>query len=614
MRKYYKMIWLSNCLFACLPTLVFFMSNEKADPPFSNNSTRNDSSGGTNFFQNQITERYVRVNPQSYLQHEGEGSSHFWLRRLGQIKSVELLLGESENSGMRRALNSYQLIFLGIGAIIGTGIFVLSGTAAAKNSGPAVTISFIIAAIAATFAAFSYSEMASMIPVSGSAYTYTYATMGEFTAWIIGWDLILEYMVGAATVGVGWSGYFVKFFAVATNVEFSPSWTEPPIKWVSTPSLAISVEQGRYFNVPGFTIIMIVTIVLCTGIRQSAWVNTGIVIIKLFVVLLFIFALCGFVEPSNYDPYIPPNTTGNWHSFGVPGVFAAATTVFFSYIGFDAVTTAALEAKNPKRDLPIGIFGSLIISTVLYIAACTVMTGAENYTELGVSTPVTVAIDAVQRRTGKRFLWLNIIVTIGAICGLTSVLLISLLAQSRVFYSMAKDGLLPSCFSRVHPRFQTPYIATLLVGTISAILAAVLPIDLLGEMTSVGTLLAFFFVHTGVIVMRLIRPDVERRFRIPGGKWLSLIVPIFGMIISILLIAVADVTTIWRLFVWMGIGWIIYFSYSIRNSALKRDPIGCFKRAHALLPETVRFDKDGIQIDQFEHNTESNRANTSGHV
>ncbi|KAI9027534.1 amino acid permease-domain-containing protein [Phycomyces nitens] len=555
--------------------------------------------------RHRITARYEAVDPHSYLQRPDEKSSKFWLRRLGQIKPVELLLGEAEIAGLNRALTSWQLIFLGIGAIIGTGIFVLSGTAAAKNAGPAITISFIIAAIASAFAAFSYSEMASMIPVAGSAYTYAYATMGEFIAWIIGWDLILEYMVGAATVGVGWSGYFVKFFAVAANSHFSPSWTEPPIKWIENPT-SISVEEGRYFNVPGFTIIMLVTIVLCIGIRESAWINSGIVIIKLLVILMFIFALCGFVQTENYHPYIPPNTTGDWHKFGTPGIFAAATTVFFSYIGFDAVTTAALEAKNPKRDLPIGIFGSLIISTVLYIATCTVMTGAANYTLLGVPTPVTVAVDQVQLHTGKNFKWLNIIVTLGALCGLTSVLLINLLAQSRVFYSMAKDGLLPAFIAKVHPRFQTPYIATLIVGTITAVLAAVLPVDLLGNMTSVGTLLAFFVVHAGVIVMRFTRPDVERRFRIPGGKYPSLLVPLCGMVVSVLLIAVAEVTTIWRLFAWMAIGWIIYFTYSIRHSTLRRNPVGRFAEARAGLAEAnhVKVDADGIQVEEYEHTPE----------
>ncbi|KAG0737185.1 hypothetical protein G6F16_007253 [Rhizopus arrhizus] len=530
----------------------------------------------TTFFES-VNARYNQVDPQSYLRQDDEGSLKFWFRRLGQIKPVELLWGEAEGTQLRRALNTFQLTAVGIGAIIGTGIFVLSGQAAANNAGPAVTISFVVAAVASAFAALSYSEMASMIPVAGSAYTYAYATMGEFVAWIIGWDLILEYMVGAATVGVGWSGYFVKFFNVASRgrIVFGENWTQPTVAWTESPP-SMSYTPGHYFNVPGFTIIMIITIILCIGIRQSAWFNVTVVGIKLLVIFIFIFGLCGYMDSDNYHPYVPQNT-GDWHYFGVSGIFAAATTVFFSYIGFDAVTTAALEAKNPQRDLPIGIIGSLTISTILYLVFCTIMTGAAKYTEFaGSSVPAVVAVEQVALRTGKDFTWLNVLVCVGAICGLTSVLLVNLLAQSRVFYSMAKDGLLPPVFAKVHPKFKTPYVATLTIGFITAVLAAVLPVDLLGNMTSVGTLLAFFVVHVGVIVMRFTRADAPRRFKIPGGKYPSLIFPLIGMFISIALIALAEVTTIWRLFVWMGIGWVIYFTYGIRNSRFRRDPVGLF--------------------------------------
>lgn len=315
---------------------------------------------------------------------------------------------------------------------------------------------------------------------------------------------------------------------------------------------------------------------LYSSIRQSAWFNTFVVSIKLLVILIFIFGLCGYMYPPNYQPYIPPNT-GDWHYFGVSGIFAAATTVFFSYIGFDAVTTAALEAKNPRRDLPVGIIGSLTISTILYLVFCTIMTGAAKYTDfLHSSVPAVVAVEQVELRTGKDFTWLNVLVCLGAVCGLTSVLLINLLGQSRVFFSMAKDGLLPQVFCKVHPKFKTPYIATLTIGFITAVLAAVLPVDLLGNMTSVGTLLAFFVVHVGVIVMRFTRPDAPRRFKIPGGKYFSLIFPLIGMFISVALIALAEVTTIWRLFIWMGIGWVVYFTYSIRHSKFNKDPVGHF--------------------------------------
>ncbi|RCH82173.1 hypothetical protein CU098_000654, partial [Rhizopus stolonifer] len=556
----------------------------------------------TTFFEN-INARYNEVTPESYLRQENESTFKFYLRRLGQIKPVELLWGEAEGTELKRALSMFQLIFVGIGAIIGTGIFVLSGKAAADNAGPAVTISFVVAAIAAAFAALSYAEMASMIPVAGSAYTYAYATMGEFVAWIIGWDLILEYMVGAATVGVGWSGYFVKFFNVASRgrIQFSESWTEPTVTWTESPA-SISYTPGHYFNVPGFVIIMIITLVLCIGIRQSAWVNTVIVTIKLVVIFIFIFGLCGFMYTPNYQPYIPPNT-GDWHKFGTSGIFAAATTVFFSYIGFDAVTTAALEAKNPQRDLPIGIIGSLTISTVLYLVFCTIMTGAAKYTEFaGSPVPAVVAVEQVALRTGKDFTWLNVLVCIGAICGLTSVLLINLLGQSRVFFSMAQDGLLPPVFCKVHPKFKTPYIATLTIGFITALLAAVLPVDLLGNMTSVGTLLAFFVVHVGVIVMRFTRPEAPRRFKIPGGRYLSLIFPLIGMFISVALIALAEVTTIWRLFIWMGIGWIIYFAYGIRYSRFRRDPVELFKQnGGSSGQESSGQESSGQEVYEYEH-------------
>ncbi|KAI9249240.1 amino acid permease-domain-containing protein [Phascolomyces articulosus] len=525
-------------------------------------------------FLHDIQSRYAKVDPTSYLRRSDESAFHYWGRRLGALKPVELLLAEYDKAELRKYLTWWQLIFIGIGSIIGTGIFVLSGQAAANNAGPAVTVSFVIAAFASAFAALSYSEMASMIPVSGSAYTYAYATMGEFVGFTIGWDLILEHLVGGATVGVGWSGYFKKFFGLF-DIYLGDSWTEPTVVWEESPA-RIYYAEGHYFNVPGFVVIMLVTILLCIGIRQASWVISIIVVIKLVVVVLFIFALCGFVDRENYDPYVPPNTSGDWHFFGAPGIFAAASTVFFAYIGFDSITTAALEAKNPKRDLPIGIIGSLVITTVLYIGFCTVMTGAAHYSELGTPTPVISAIEAVELRTEHSWLWLKVIVILGALAGLSSVLVVSVLAQTRVFYTMAKDGLLPEFFAKVHPRFKTPYRSTILVGTVMAIASAILPVDLLGNMTSVGTLLAFFIVHCGVIVLRFTRPDVERWFKIPGGKRFFIIFPLLGIVISVLLIAVAEVTTIWRLFVWMGVGWIVYFSYAIRHSKLNRDPVGRF--------------------------------------
>ncbi|KAG0170637.1 Cationic amino acid transporter-1 [Apophysomyces sp. BC1034] len=494
-------------------------------------------SGTTNTFFQNIVARY-KVDPHSYLRQPDESETHYWFRRMGHLKPVELMWSESEVAGLRRVLNAAQLVYVGIGGIIGTGIFVLSGQAAAVNAGPAITISYVIAGVAAA---------------------------------------------------VGWSGYLVRFFEVAFNVYFSKAWTQPTVVWSEVPP-AVTYDPGCYFNIPGFVVVIMATILLCLGIKEAAWVNATVVLIKIIVILLFVVSLCGFVDKSNYIPYIPPNT-GDWHFFGVPGVFAGASVVFFSYIGFDAVSTTALEAKNPRRDVPVGIIGSLGISTFLYVAVCVIMTGAAPYTELDVATPVTVAVDAVEAKTLRSWRWLNIIVALGALCGLTSVMIIYLLAQSRVFYAMGQDGLLPSWLSRIHPRFKTPYRATILVGTITAVLAAVMPIDLLGNMTSVGTLLAYFGVHIGVIVLRFTRPEVERRFRIPGGKYISLLFPIGGMAICLLLVAVAEVTTIWRLFIWMAIGWMVYFGYGIRHSRFNRDPIGRFEEAKAQRRSIFQMDE-----------------------
>ncbi|KAG0179687.1 Cationic amino acid transporter-1 [Apophysomyces sp. BC1021] len=552
-------------------------------------------SGTTNTFFQNIVARY-KVDPHSYLRQPDESETHYWFRRMGHLKPVELMWSESEVAGLRRVLNAAQLVYVGIGGIIGTGIFVLSGQAAAVNAGPAITISYVIAGVAAGFAALSYSEMASMIPVAGSAYTYCYATMVCCMDYRLGFNFGVH---GGSSdrnewgllfvVAVGWSGYLVRFFEVAFNVYFSKAWTQPTVVWSEVPP-AVTYDPGCYFNIPGFVVVIMATILLCLGIKEAAWVNATVVLIKIIVILLFVVSLCGFVDKSNYIPYIPPNT-GDWHFFGVPGVFAGASVVFFSYIGFDAVSTTALEAKNPRRDVPVGIIGSLGISTFLYVAVCVIMTGAAPYTELDVATPVTVAVDAVEAKTLRSWRWLNIIVALGALCGLTSVMIIYLLAQSRVFYAMGQDGLLPSWLSRIHPRFKTPYRATILVGTITAVLAAVMPIDLLGNMTSVGTLLAYFGVHIGVIVLRFTRPEVERRFRIPGGKYISLLFPIGGMAICLLLVAVAEVTTIWRLFIWMAIGWMVYFGYGIRHSRFNRDPIGRFEEAKAQRRSIFQMDE-----------------------
>ncbi|KAM3586503.1 hypothetical protein VKS41_001578 [Umbelopsis sp. WA50703] len=569
------------------------------------NENENENTNNTTYtygsYVETINARYNRVEPESYLRQNGEAKSHYFSRKLMAIKPYELLFAEFEGSNLNRALSRIDLIFVGIGAIIGTGIFVLSGHAAAEYAGPAVAISFIISGVAAAFAALSYSEMASMIPVSGSAYTYTYATMGEIFAWIIGWDLILEYMVGAATVAVGWSGYFVYFFKIAFDIDLGTIWTTPTLVWTEDPaSIAYNAAQGSYFNAPGAIMVLILTVLLVIGIREAAWVNNAIVAIKLVIVLLFIFSMCGFMDHDNFVPYVPPARPGDWHLYGAGGVFAAAQQVFFAYVGFDAVSTAALESKDPMRDMPIGIISSLVICTVLYVITSTIMVGAANYTLLNTTTPVSTAIYEVQVRTGQDFRWLNIIVTLGALCGLTSVMLVLMMGQPRIFHSMARDGLLPRWFGVVHPRFKTPYRPTIVAGIITALLCAALPVDLLGNMTSVGTLLAFFLVHFGVIILRFTRPDIPRGFTIPGGKWGAVGVPLVGMTISILLIAVAEVTTIWRLFVWAGIGLIVYFAYSARHSRINNDPINFFREAEQE-QEAARLEKETADIQQFDY-------------
>jgi APA family basic amino acid/polyamine antiporter len=477
-------------------------------------------------------------------------------RNLIATKSMEELKAQAENNPLKRALGKLQLIGIGIGAIIGTGIFVLTGTAAANFAGPGVVLSFLIAGLAACFAALAYSELASMIPISGSAYTYTYATMGEFIAWIIGWDLILEYLVGAATVSVGWSRYTVKFLEHISGAELEGPLTSAPVRF--NPDEQAFEVTGAYINLPAIVIVLAITALLVIGIRSSSRVNAAAVFIKIFVILLFIFACCGFVNPENYEPFVPANEGGQ--KYGAIGVFTGATTVFFAYIGFDAVSTAAQEAKNPQRDMPIGIIASLLICTALYIAVSVVLTGLAPYDTLNTAAPL---IDAIERSLD--WTWLMIIIEIGAIAGLTSVMLILLMGQPRIFYAMAADGLFPKVMAKVHPRFRTPWLTTIVTGIVCAAAGGILPIDVLGEMTSIGTLFAFVLVNIGVIILRIRRPDAERAFKIPGGY----IVPVFGAILSAGLIATATIASIERLFIWMAIGIVIYFSYGYRKSYLR---------------------------------------------
>jgi APA family basic amino acid/polyamine antiporter len=479
-------------------------------------------------------------------------------RGLFATKSVDQLRQFAESdAGLRRSLTALDLVMLGIGAIIGTGIFVLTGTAAANNAGPGVALSFIVAGVASGFAGLCYAEMASMIPVSGSAYTYAYATMGELVAWIIGWDLILEYLVASAAVSVGWSGYVVAFLHDTFGVDLPAAWTNAPVVWAEDHFQS----TGAIVNAPAAIISLVVTALLVRGIKESARFNTIIVFVKVAVVLLFIAFAAPFVKTQNWHPFVPPNT-GKFGQFGASGILRGAVKVFFAYIGFDAVSTAAQETRNPQKDLPKGILGSLAICTVLYVIVSLILTGVVSYTKLDVPHPIAVGVEA----TGQ--LWLATAVEIGAIAGLTSVMLVMLLGQPRIFFAMAHDGLFPAIAAKVHPRFGTPYITTIITGVVCAVAGGVLPIDILAELTSIGTLFAFVLVSIGVLILRIQRPNLPRAFRVPGGTYF---VPIAGALCSGSLMCWATIPTIVRLFVWMGIGLAIYFAYGAKHSKLRRE-------------------------------------------
>ncbi len=498
-------------------------------------------------------------------------------------KSLPDLMQEAKDnkSGLKKTLTGLNLTTLGIGAIIGAGIFVLTGQAAAQYAGPAIVISFIISGIACAFAGLCYAEFASMIPISGSAYTYSYATLGEFLAWIIGWDLILEYLFAASTVSVGWSGYMVSFlhdFGIDIPTAFTAATGSvlvevPKVGWqqltsnLSTGLLAQGINVASLphltavINLPAMFIIAALTILLVIGIRESANFNNIMVIVKVAVIILFIAIGIAFVKVGNWHPFIPANT-GVWGHFGWSGILRGAGVIFFAYIGFDAVSTAAQEAKNPQRDMPIGILGSLSLSTVLYILVAIVLTGIVSYTTLNVSDPVAVGVNAM----GPGMFWLRPIVKIAAIAGLSSVILVMLMGQPRIFYTMSKDGLLPPVFSSVHPRFKTPYVSTILTGLVAIVLAGVLPISILGELVSIGTLLAFAIVCVSIIVLRKTRPDLERPFRTPFVP----LIPILGALICLIQMAALPMDTWLRLIIWMAIGFVIYFTYGIRHSIQRK--------------------------------------------
>ncbi len=475
-------------------------------------------------------------------------------------KPLNVLLAEASESekGLKKTLGTRSLIALGIGAIIGAGLFSITGGAAAANAGPAITISFIVAALGCAFAGLCYAEFASMIPVAGSAYTYSYATMGEFIAWIIGWDLVLEYAVGAATVSISWSRYFVKFME-GFNIHLGPEWTAGP--W-----------DGGIINLPAVFIVIMASLLLIKGTKESATVNGVIVALKVIVVIIFIVLGWKYINSENYHPYIPDNT-GEFGSFGFSGIIRAAAIVFFAYIGFDAVSTAAQETKNPKKSMPIGILGSLAICTVLYILFAHVMTGVTNYKSFagkdGIA-PVAVAIDHMGTTDASGVLhpdypWLNRAIIVAILGGYASVILVMLMGQSRVFFSMSKDGLIPKVFSEVHPKFRTPAKSNLIFMLFVSLFAAFVPSRVVGEMTSIGTLLAFILVCIGVMVMRKKMPDAPRAFRTP----LVPLVPILGIATCLFMMVFLPGDTWLRLIIWLVIGFVIYFGYSAKRSKLR---------------------------------------------
>jgi APA family basic amino acid/polyamine antiporter len=470
-------------------------------------------------------------------------------------KSLAQLHAEAEGKVLKRALGALDLTALGIGSIIGTGIFVLTGVAASQHAGPALVLSMLFAAIACGLAGVCYAELASMIPVAGSAYTYSFATLGEFVAWIIGWDLILEYALSASTVAVGWSGYFVSLFD-GMGLYLPRALTAAPGAVVT---MAGGTTSHGVFNLPAALIVLAVTVLLVRGIKESARTNTVLVIIKAAVLVVFVAAGASYVHSENLHPFLPPNT-GEFGAFGWSGVLRGTGIIFFAFIGFDAVSTAAQETKNPARDLPRGILWSLVICTVLYIAVAIVLVGIVHYSKLNVPAPLAVGIDA----TGLT--WLAPLIKVSALFGMFSTMLVQLLGQTRIFFTMSRDGLLPSAFGRVHERFRTPHVSTLLTGSVVAIAAGFTPIDVLGQLVSMGTLLAFVLVCIGIIVLRKTDPDAPRPFRVKWMPW----VPIAGALACLAQMAALPWPTWERLIVWLILGFVVYFGYGQARAARQR--------------------------------------------
>lgn len=482
-------------------------------------------------------------------------SQLFATKSIAEIKEADA----SGHQQLNRTLSATALTLLGIGGIIGTGIFVLTGTAAANHAGPALALSFIVAGLGSAFAGLCYAEFSAMIPVTGSAYSYSYATLGEAVAWFIGWNLILEYLFAVATVSVGWSGYVLSLLdQFGIHLPYALSHAPFAQGGVGGSSFSV-VRTGAILNVPAVVIVAALASICYVGIKQSSAFNSVIVAIKVTVVLLFVFLGVGFIQHANWQPFIPPNA-GTFGVYGYSGVLAASGVIFFAYIGFDAISTTAQETKNPQRDMPIGILASLVICTILYVAVSVVLTGMVSYTKLNVAAPLAVALDAY-----PALRWLGLPIKIGAIAGMTSVMLVMTIAQARIFLSMSQDGLMPKLFGRVHPKFRTPSTGTVVTGTCAAIVGGLFPVGILGELVSIGTLLAFVTVCIGVLVLRYTRPDLPRPFRAPW-PWFTCIA---GAVICFLMMASLPVSTWLRLAIWTFVGALVYAFYGYHHSKVR---------------------------------------------
>ncbi|CAF0958463.1 unnamed protein product [Rotaria sordida] len=499
--------------------------------------------------------------------------------------------------GFKRTLNWIQLLAIGLGATIGAGIFVLSGQAAAKYSGPSIIISFVITGVIALLSSLSYSELGAMMPSSGSAYTYVYVALGEYLAWFIGWNSGLLYLFGVFTVVVAWSKHVVILVDILSDYNVTSIIVEAPVAW--------DEDAGRFFitgqamNIPAIAITIAITILLVIGIRQTATVHLVLVVFKIITILIFIFACCNYVNRNNYYPFFPPNQ-GSFSEYGITGMLQACTFVFYAYVGFDSVSTVAQEVKSPERSLPIAIIGSTIISLLLYVGVCAVMIGLVPYNLLNTDSPLFEAIKATPYG-----LWLSIVMNLGAIAGLTTVGLTVMLSQTRIFYAMAHDGLLPPIFAKIHPQRATPWISILIMGVFCAIFSGICPVDILGETTSIGALITYLFVHITVIVMRYTHRDMQRVFQVPFGSWL---IPTVGSLLCILLMKGITKTTGFRFLVWTVLGQIIYFSYGFwysKQRKLRRS--ASTASAVELLPTVAivseQYTQNGLESDLTNENT-----------